>query len=74
LGRVEKLKTLNEKAVEEQFDQLKFAHHQLQKEYSDLKGKYEQLCTKLKTNANDTRNEGERFLSSYARDRAGPWS
>jgi hypothetical protein len=40
----------------------------LEMDYYELKDRYDQLCVKLKTNANDTRNEGDRFLRTYARD------
>jgi len=40
-----------------------------EKECQDIKDKYDQLCGKLKTNANDKRNtEGDDFLRNYARD------
>jgi len=54
--------------------QLEKEYEVLERAYTELKDRYDQLCSKLKRNANDTRNEGDAFLSSYARDRAGPWS
>jgi predicted transcriptional regulator len=41
----------------------------LEMDYYELKDRYDQLCVKLKTNANDARNEeeGDRFLRTYAR-------
>ena len=40
----------------------------LQLEYSELKDKYDQLCGKLKRNANDSRNidNADDFLRNYA--------
>lgn len=39
----------------------------LERNYSELKDKYDQLCGKLKHNANDARNtEGAKFLRNYA--------
>ena len=43
-------------------------------ELSEVKSKYDSLCSKVKKNANDKRNEGERFLANYAKDRNGPWN
>lgn len=54
--------------------ELEKEYETLEKAYVELKDRYDQLCGKLRTNANDTRNEGDKFLSSYARDRAGPWN
>ncbi len=45
-----------------------------QMELAEIKEKYDTLCGKLKKNANDTRNEGERFLHNYAVNRNGPWN
>jgi hypothetical protein len=61
------MKTIREKELEEE-------NKMLSREYQALKDRYDQLCGKLRSNANDNRNEGERFLSTYARDRVGPWN
>jgi len=61
------MKTIREKELEEE-------NKMLSREYQALKDRYDQLCGKLRSNANDSRNEGERYLSTYARDLAGPWS
>ena len=61
------MKTPREVELEKEYETLERA-------YVELKDRYDQLCGKLRTNANDTRNEGAKFLSSYARDRAGPWN
>ena len=72
-------------ALSQHFDELKESHLKeiealkqellhTQMELSEIKSKYDQLCGKIKHNANDKRNEGERFLSNYARDRNGPWN
>jgi FtsZ-binding cell division protein ZapB len=47
----------------------------LQLEYSELKDKYDQLCGKLKKNANDNRNvdNADEFLRSYASGDSGFW-
>jgi predicted transcriptional regulator len=59
--------TPNEKIIEEKY-------HKLQAEHSELKDKYDQLCGKLKRNANDSRNEGDAFLSTYnSSGRRVPW-
>ena len=67
------MKTLEEVALFKEVNALKEELSTLTRDYYNLKDKYDQLCIKLKTNANDARNEGDRFLSSYARDRSGPW-
>ena len=39
----------------------------LERNYAELKDKYDQLCGKLKHNANDARNtEGAKFIRNYA--------
>jgi FtsZ-binding cell division protein ZapB len=47
----------------------------LQLEYSELKDKYDQLCGKLKRNANDSRNvdNPDDFLRNYASGDSGFW-
>jgi hypothetical protein len=59
---VQTMKTLREKELEE-------AYAALEIEYTQLKDRYDQLCGKLRDNANDKRNnEGDNFLRSYARN------
>ena len=44
-------------------------------EYNELKGKYGQLCGKLKKNANDYRNvdDANKFLRNYGKGNTGFW-
>jgi len=66
--------TPNEKIIEEQFDKLKFEHHQLHEKYKELNDKYDLLCGKLRKTANECRNEGDAFLSTYnSSGRRVPW-
>ena len=59
--------TPNEKIIEEKY-------HKLQAEHSELKDKYDLLCGKLKRTANECRNEGDVFLSTYnSSGRRVPW-
>ncbi len=67
------MKTLEEVALSKENKILAEENAQLIGELSELKERYDSLCSKLKSNANDSRNEGDRFLSRYAHDRKGPW-
>ena len=60
--------------LEKENKDLKLELLHLRMELSEIKERYDSLCIKLKHNANDARNEGDRFLSTYARDRTGPWN
>lgn len=55
------MKTIREKELETELETV-------EKAYLDLKDRYDQLCSKIKNNANDKRNEGEDFLRNYARN------
>jgi len=59
--------TLREKQLEQKYSKLQVAH-------SELKEKYDLLCSKLKRNANNTRNEEEdnAFLRNYGKN-GGYW-
>jgi len=62
------MKTPEQRVLEDKYDTLLL-------EYSELKGKYDQLCGKLKKNANDYRNvnEANKFLRNYGKGNTGFW-
>ena len=62
------MKTIREKELEEE-------NKMLSREYQALKDRYDQLCGKLKKNANDYRNvdEANKFLRNYGKGNTGFW-
>jgi|APSaa5957512493_1039668.scaffolds.fasta_scaffold95294_2 hypothetical protein len=72
-------------ALKEHFEELETKHKlevgelemriiDLETELSMIRERYDSMCGKVRTNANDKRNEGDHFLSSYGKDRNGPWN
>lgn len=59
------MKTIREKELEKDYRELEIA-------YLELKGRYDQLCSKLKKNANEARDNYS--LYNYGIDRGGPWN
>jgi len=60
-------------ALKDSFDKSEEDYKSLERAYVELKDRYDQLCGKLRKNANESRGDGNHFLSSYAKDRRGPW-
>ncbi|MBC8553886.1 MAG: hypothetical protein H8D23_30110 [Candidatus Brocadiales bacterium] len=66
-------------ALSQHFDEIETKHKlevgelemriiDLETELTIVKGRYEDLCAKIKKNANDNRNEDEFSLTNYNRD------
>jgi hypothetical protein len=72
MRQLDKLDDKLDSIIETNDDKLKIIS--LEGELSMVQGKYDSLCGIIKKDANTTRNEGDRFLSTYAKDRSGPWS
>lgn len=59
------MKTIREKELEKAYMELEIA-------YLDVKDKYDQLCGKLRKNANENRDNYT--LHNYGKNREGPWN
>ena len=48
--------------------ELEMRIHELETELSIVRGKYDSLCSRIKKNSNEKRNEGDDFLRNYAKN------
>jgi len=55
-------------AMQKEIDDLKLELLRTKTELSETKERYDSLCSKIKNNANDNRNESDEFLTNYARN------
>lgn len=64
MQQIEELETKHKLEVGE----LEMRIHDLETELSIIRGKYDSLCSRIKSNSNEKRNEGNDFLRNYARN------